>query len=88
LKLLHFLIYENDIAGFGSDTALIAIDNITGRVNIEFRGLALTHCSNSATPLSLWPVYSKKIFMSGIFKMMVDEIMVYNSGYLEVEFRR
>ena len=86
--MLHFLIYENDIAGFKNDAALAAIDNITGRVNVEFRGLALTHCSNSATPFSLWPVYSKKIFMSGIFKIMVDENVVYNSGDLEVEFRR
>ena len=69
LKSLHFLIYENEIAAFGSAKALAAIDNITGRVNVEFRGLALTHCSNSATPFSLWPVYSKKIFMTGIFKM-------------------
>jgi len=30
LKLLHFLIYENDIAIFGSAKALTAIDNITG----------------------------------------------------------
>jgi len=28
------------------------------------------------------------MFRSGIFKMMVDEIVVYNSGDLEVEFRR
>ena len=66
--------------------ALATIDNITGRVNVEFRGLALTHCSNNTTPFTLWPE-SKKIFMSGIFKMMVDEIVVYNSGDLEVEFR-
>jgi len=88
LRSLHFLIYEKDIAGFRSDTALTAIDNITGRGNVEFRGLALTHCSNSATPFSAWPGYSKKIFMSGIFKMMVDEIVVYNSGDLKVEFSR
>ena len=87
LKSHHFLIYENDIAIFRYAKALAAIDNITGRVNVEFRGLALTHCSNSATPFSLWPVYSKKIFMSGIFKMMVDENVVCNSGDLEVEFR-
>ena len=76
------------MAAFGSAKALAAIDNITGRVNVEFRGLALTRCSNSATPFSLWPVYSKKIFMSGIFKIMVDEIVVCNSGDLEVEFKR
>ena len=76
LKSLHFLIYENDIAIFERANARATIDNITGRGMVEIRGLALTRCSNSATPFSASPVDSKEISMSGIFKMMVDTIAV------------
>ena len=60
LKLLHFLIYENKIAIFERAKALATIDNITGRVNVEFRGLALTRCPNSATPFTLGRVIQKR----------------------------
>ena len=38
LKSLDFLIYENDIAIFGSAKALSALDNITGRVKSNLGG--------------------------------------------------
>ena len=36
-KLLHFLIYENDIAAFGSDRVQTAIAEITGCREKELR---------------------------------------------------
>ena len=74
LKSLHFLMYENDIAGFGSDTTLAAIDNITGRGEVKIR------VSNDR-----FPEYCHLIFsiLAGLKRDIHDKPVPLNGDFVE-----